>query len=144
LSKIFIPLFLCLSIVSGVTKSNWTDTHKYTLKKDEVATVGFSPTKSKEADEEIFLFRWTTIVGDRVTVLVNHKGHPHQYILYKKRSLDRVKFYLLPHGNNRLEQRSYLLLVLSDINQGKFEVDFDIFIKDDKNRVLVEFKTEVK
>ncbi len=38
-----------------------------------------------------------------------------------------------------MEDRSYLLLVLSDINQGNKEVDFDIFIKDNKNRILVEF-----
>jgi hypothetical protein len=138
MSRVFISLFLFLSIANSAEKSNWTHTYKYTLKKDEIATIEFNAKKSKK-DKSSFFFRWTTLVEDRVTVLVNHKGYPHQYILYKKRSLDRVKFYLLPDGSSRLKDRSYLLLVLSDINQGKREVDFDILIKDSKNRVLVEF-----
>ena len=139
MSKVLISLFLFFSIASGADSSNWTHTHRYTLKKDEVANIGFSTTESKGADVNSFFFRWTTIVGDRVTVLLNHKGYPHQYILYKKRTLDSVKFYLLPDGSSRLADRSYLLLVLSDVNQGNREVDFDIFIKDNKNRILVEF-----
>ena len=139
MSKILVSFFLLLSLVHGEEKSNWTHTHRYSLKKDEIANIGFSTTESKGANSDSFFFRWTSIVGDRVTILLNHKGYPHQYILYKKRSLDRVKFYLLPDGSNRMVDRSYLLLVLSDINQGKKVVDFDIFIKDNKNRVLVEF-----
>jgi hypothetical protein len=139
MNKILILFFLSFTILFGANKSNWTHTHSYTLKKDEVANVGFSTIESKGADKDSLFFRWTSIVKDRVTILLNSKGYPHQYILYKKRSLDRIKFYLLPDGSNRMEDRSYLLLVLSDINQGKNEVSFDIFIKDDKNRIVVEF-----
>ena len=139
MSKIFISLFLFVSIVSGAEKSNWTHTHKYTLKKDEIASIGISTTESKGLDKSSLFFRWTTIVGDRVTVLLNHKGYPYQYILYKKRSLDRVKLYLLPDGNSQMIDRSYLLLVLADIKQANREVSFDILIEDNKNRILVEF-----
>jgi len=139
MSKVLISFFVLLSVLYGANKSNWTHIYRYTLKKDEVANIGTSTTESKGSDKSSLFFRWTTIVGDRVTVLLNHKGYPHQYILYKKRSLDRVKLYLLPDGGNRMEDRTYLLLVLADINQDKRVVDFDIFIKDDRNRVLVEF-----
>jgi hypothetical protein len=139
MSKLLISLFLFISIVNGAEKSNWTHTHKYTLKKDEIANIGTSTTESKGLDKSSLFFRWTTIVGDRVTILLNHKGYPHQYILYKKRSLDRVKLYLLPNGSNQMIDRSYLLLVLADINQGNQEVSFDILIEDNKNRILVEF-----
>ena len=139
MSKVFISLFLFVSILIGAEKSNWTHAHKYTLKKDEIASIEISTTESKGLDKSSLFFRWTTIVGDRVTVLLNHKGYPHQYILYKKRSLDRVKLYLLPDGSNKMLDRSYLLLVLADINQGNKEVNFDIFIKDNRNRILVEF-----
>ena len=139
MNKVFILLFLFVSIVSSAEKSNWTHTHKYTLKKDEIANIGTSTTESKGLDKSSLFFRWTTIVGDRVTVLLNHKGYPHQYILYKKRSLDRVKLYLLPHGSSKMVDRSYLLIVLSDINQDNKEVSFDIFIEDNRNRILVEF-----
>ena len=139
MNKVFVLLFLLFSVSFGASKLNWAHTYKYTLKKDEIANIGFSTTESKGEQTNSLFFRWTTIVGNRVTILLNHKGYPHQYILYKKRSLDRVKFFLLPDGSNRMEDRSYLLLVLSDINQDNNEVDFDIFIKDDKNRILVEF-----
>lgn len=125
--------------MNGAQKSNWTHTHNYTLKKDEIANIGISTTESKGLDTSSLFFRWTTIVGDRVTILLNHKGYPHQYILYKKRSLDRIKLYLLPDGSNRMEDRTYLLLVLTDINQGNKEASFDILIEDNKNRILVEF-----
>ncbi len=139
MSKILISLFLLLSISSGAEKSNWTHTYKYTLKKDKIANIRFSTTESKAEDKDSIIFRWTSIVGDRVTVLLNDKGYPHQYILYKKRSLNKVKFSLLPDGSSQMLDKTYLLLILADINQEKQEVSFDIFIKDDKNRILVEF-----
>lgn len=89
-------------------------------------------------------FRWTLIVKDRVTILVNNQGHPHQYILYKKRSLDSVRLSLLPDGEDRIVDNAYMLLVLSDINQRNNEVDFDIFIKDQKKRILVDFEQPKK
>jgi len=139
MSRIAISIILIFSFLNAEIKSNWSYSHRYTLKKDEIANIGYSTTESKGKDKQSFFFRWTSIVGDRVTVLLNHKGHPHQYILYKRRSLNRVKFDLLPDGNNKIVDRSYFIIALSDINQGNAEVDFDIFIKDNKNRILVEF-----
>ncbi len=137
MNKVIVSLAILLSLLSGAEKSNWTHTYKYTLKKDELAKISFSNVKSK--DKYSFFFRWTTIVSDRVTVLLNYKGYPHQYILYKKRSLDRVKFFVLSDGKNRLDDKSYIIVALDEINQEKKIVSFDIFIKDDKNRILVEF-----
>jgi len=142
MSKILISLFLIFSVLNGAEKSNWTHTHVYSLKKDKTATIGFATSESKGADKSSLFFRWTTIVGDRVTVLLNQNGYPHQYILYKKRGLDRVKFSILPDGSSRIDEISYLLLVLSNINKAKQEVDFDIFIKDDKNRIMINFNKE--
>ncbi len=139
MSKILISFFILLSVIYGAKKSNWAHTHHYILKKDEVTNIGISTTESKGLDKSSLFFRWTSIVGDRVTILLNHKGYPHQYILYKKRSLDRVKLNLLLDGSSRLEDRTYLLLVLTDINQDSQEVSFDILVSDNKNRVLVEF-----
>ena len=139
MSKLLISLFLLLSFLEAAKKSNWTHEYTYSLKKDEIANVGISTAISKGEDKSTLFFRWTSIVGDRVTVLLNHKGYPYQYILYKKRSLDRVKIYLLPHGRDKMNERSYLFLVLSNISQDEKMADFDIFIKDDKKRILVEF-----
>lgn len=139
MNKIVILLFLSFSFLNAQANFTWTHSHRYTLKKDEIASIGYSTTESKGEDKQALVFRWTSVIGDRVTILVNHVGYPHQYVLYKKRSLKSVKLNLLPHGKNPLEERSYIFLSLSDINQDNGTVDFDIFIKDDKNRILVEF-----
>ena len=139
MNKIVISILLIVSFLNAEEKSNWTHSHRYTLKKDELASVDYSTIKSKGEDKRTFFFKWTSVVGDRVTVLLNHRGYPHQYILYKRRSLGSIKLDLLPHGSNELVERSYFILSLSDINQGNGEVDFDIFIKDNKKSLLVEF-----
>lgn len=118
---------------------NWSHQHRYTLKKDEIANIKISTSVSKGEDKRYLTFSWTLQVADRITVLVHHLGYPHQYVLYKRRGLNSVRFVLLPNGSNQIEDNSFLLLTLSDINQGKAEVDFDIFIQDEKNRILVEF-----
>jgi len=139
MNKILISIILVFSFLNAKNESSWTYSHRYSLEKDEIANIGYSTTASKGEDKSKLFFRWTSIVGDRVTVLVNHKGYPHQYVLYKKRSLDSIKLYFLPNGSNQIEERSYLLLSLSDINQDNGEVNFDIFVKDNKNRILVKF-----
>lgn len=139
MSRVFISIILIFSFLHAKKASNWTYSHRYSLKKDQIANIGYGPTAAKGKDNQKLFFRWTSLINDRVTVLVNHKGYPHQYVLQNKRSLDSIKLYLLSNGGNEIEQRSYLLISLSDINQGKRVVNFDIFVKDDKKRVLVEF-----
>ena len=135
MKKILIVYLIFSSILLG-----WTHSHRYTLKKDELAKVVISTTKSKGEVKYDLFFRWTLVVKDRVTILLNYKNHPYQYVLYKKRGLDRIKIVLLRDGSNKLLDKTYLFLVLSDINQGKKEVDFDIFIQDEMSRIFVDFK----
>lgn len=134
-------LFLLFVAVVNIYSANlqWDHQHRYTLKKDEIANISISTTESKGESVTEFYLRWTLIVQDRVTTLVKYKNHPYQMVLYKKRSLDSATFPLLPTGSNEMNDLTYLMLVLSDINQGKEEVIFDIFIKDKKKRVLVDF-----
>ncbi|MBL0687761.1 MAG: hypothetical protein JJV95_06690 [Sulfurospirillum sp.] len=139
MSRFLLIFLLLFGSLFGIEKSNWTHTHRYTLKKDEIIDIKFHEIKPEEMSSSTLFFSWTTIVEDRVTILLNHKGYPHQYILYNKRSLDRVKFNILPDRGNRIEDKTYLVLVLSNIDGNKQEVEFDIFIKDNKNRILVEF-----
>lgn len=140
--KIFFLLFtfFVLAQAAEQKKSMWTHQYRYTLKKDQNAHVVVSTSASKGEDVRDFYFRWTLMVGDRVTTLVNYKGYPKQFVLYKKSGLNRARFELLSDGPSMLSDKSYLLLVLSDIDQSKNEVDFDIFIYDEKKRTLVEFK----
>jgi hypothetical protein len=140
MNKIFFLFFFC--ITWALSANTWDHQFHYKLKKDELANIVLYKTKanSKELKKSEFIFRWTLVVKDRVTILVNNQGYPHQYILYEKRSLKSVRLPLMPDGSNRLTDNAYILLVLSDINQRDNEVNFDIFIKDQKKRILVDFK----
>lgn len=139
--KKLITLFFFATCSLFAADKIWDYQHRYILKKDELANITISTTQSKGLDKSQFFFRWTLIVGERVTTLVNNQTYPHQYILYKKRSLDRVVFPLLPDGADSMNEKTYLLLVLSNIDYSKNEVEFDIFIKDEKKRILVDFNT---
>lgn len=139
MSKIFISLIFFVSIVNGASVFNWTFSHKYTLKKDEIATIVISTTESKGKDKDKLFFRWTLIVEDRVTVLMNQFSYPHQYVLYDKRSLDTLKVSLLPDDGNRFDSQTYMFLVLNKIDHKKQEVDFDVFVKDKESRILIDF-----
>jgi hypothetical protein len=140
MNKIFFLFLFFASCLFGA--NTWDHQFHYKLKKDELANIVLYKTKanSKELKKSEFIFRWTLVVKDRVTVLVNNQGYPHQYILYKKHSLKSIRLPLIPDGSNRLTDNAYILLVLSDINRRNNEVNFDIFIKDQKKRILVDFK----
>lgn len=140
MSKFLFFLIFIFSSLFSAEKSNWTHQHSYKLKKDELVNMTIGTQISKGEDKNQLTFRWTLLVGDRVTVLVNHKGYPTQHILYNKRSLDKIKFDILADGANRLEDRSYLFIVLSKIDKAKKEIDFDVFVKDDKKRILISFE----
>lgn len=133
----FLIIFLFSSI--NAAPMEWTHSHRFVLDKDELGIVLTNEMAAKWKEKKKFIFRWTQIVKNRVTVLVNNDGHPHQYILYKKRSLDRVKFNLLSDGSSRMADVTYMIFVLSDIDHGKNKVSFDIFIEDKKNRIFVDF-----
>lgn len=138
MSKIVLFLIFITSLYSAPV-SMWSQQESFKLKKDEIANISIATTASKGEDKTSFFFRWTLVVGDRVTVLSNNNGYPKQHILYNKRSLDSVTFNIMPDGSNRLQDRNYLLLVLSEISPNKDEVSFNVFIKDDKKRILVDF-----
>jgi hypothetical protein len=132
--------FVLVYLMFALNLQAWDFSYRYSLKKDEIAHVVVGTSESKGQKSFDLFFRWTLNVKDRVTVLFNFKGHPYQYILYKKRSLDRVKINLLNDGIDRFADKTYLYLVLSDINQEKKVVDFDIFISDKNKRILVKFE----
>lgn len=138
MAKFFFFLMFLTSLYSA-EKSLWSQQGSFKLKKDEVANISVGVAVSEDTNQSSFSFRWTLVVNDRVTMLVNNNGYPTQHILYDKRSLDSLQFPLIVDGANRVEERSYLLLVLSQISEKKDEVDFNIFIKDDKQRILVSF-----
>ncbi len=118
----------------------WAHSYRYSLKKDELARVDITSTNSGKSVKYELFFRWTLVVKDRVTLLLNYKGHPYQYVLYKKRSLDTIRVELLNDGQNKLKDKTFLILVLDKIDKKEGEVSFNLFIKDKNSRILVDFK----
>ncbi|MBE0490939.1 MAG: hypothetical protein IBX44_01665 [Sulfurospirillum sp.] len=140
LIRIIIFVFLTVSFLFSAEKF-WDHQHRYILKKDELANLNIATSASKGLDKIQFFFRWTLFVNDRVTVLVNNQGYPKQFVLYKKRSLDSAQFKLMENGSLEITDQSLLLLVLQEIDASKNEVSFDVFIKDPKKRIMVDFET---
>lgn len=131
--------FIFVSALFGAQPTVWSQQESFKLKKDELADISIRSRASKGADAYNFTFKWTLVVGDRVTVLLSDRGHPRQLILYKKRNLDSASFDLYKDGASKFGERSYMLLVLSDVSEKKDIIDFNVYIKDDKKRVLVDF-----
>lgn len=125
--------------------------HQFILKKDEIGNVFINrkevtkkPTKDNPNNEYLLKFRWTLYTNKLLTVLVNYRGHPTQYIMKKTYPLESVIIPLLPDGEDVINSRVYLKMVFNDFNQSSKEAIFDIFIEDTNQRIEVEFKPKKK
>ncbi|WP_263832979.1 hypothetical protein [Sulfurospirillum oryzae] len=125
--------------------------HQFILKKDEPGLVFINhkevtkkPTAENPNNEYLLKLRWTLFTNNMLTLLVNYRGYPTQYILEKKYPLQRVMIPLLPDGENKMNSRTYLFIVFNDFDQRNKEAILDIFIEDNLQRVEVEFKPKKK
>lgn len=135
-------LFLCFTL-EAKDEPNWAYQYHFELKKDEWAKVYVVP--SDNADDEgnverdTYWFRWTLFDGRRITVQSNYRKFPKQHTFSKKRGMDTVREVIMADPIDRMTGRVELLLVFTDFDQRKKHGNFDIFVKDVKKRVLVEF-----
>ena len=75
-----------------------------------------------------------------LTLLVNYRGYPTQYVLEKKYPLESVVIPLLPDGQNKMISQTYARIVFNDFDQRNKEAILDIFIEDDLGRIEVEYR----
>lgn len=125
--------------------------HQFILKKDEPGLVLINrkeitkkPTPDNPNNEYLLKLRWTLFTNNMLTLLVNYRGYPTQYVLEKKAPLESIIVPLLPDGNNKMVSRTYAKIVFSDFNQTNKEAILDIFIEDNLQRIEVEFKPKKK
>ncbi|ARU48931.1 hypothetical protein Sdiek1_1772 [Sulfurospirillum diekertiae] len=130
---------------------NYEYTHQFILKKDEIGLVLINhkevtkkPTADNPNNEYILRLRWTLYTNNMLTVLVNYRGYPMQYIMQKKHPLETVVIPLLPDGDNKMLAQTYLKIVFNDFDQRNKEAILDIFIEDNLQRIEVEFKPKKK
>ena len=139
-----------------ITPCMWADIqyeyeHEFVLKKDEVGMVLINrkevtkkPTADNPNNEYLLKFRWTLFTNNMLTLLVNYRGYPTQYILEKKYPLQRVNIPLLPDGENKMEAQTYAKIVFADFNQTSKHAVINVLIDDDQQRIQVEFKPKKK
>jgi hypothetical protein len=140
MSKIFVLCFLLLFDFANAKKQKiWDFQYAFNLKKDKIATVLVSKnTKDKKGDYAL-KFRWTLYANQNLILLANYMGYPHQYILRKKRLQDRVQIQLLTNGGG-YNSMAYALIVFSDFDKNKKIATMNVYIKDAKKRLTVNFK----
>lgn len=121
--------------------------HQFILKKDEPGLmlinrkeVTKKPTADNPNNEYLLRLRWTLFTNNMLTLLVNYRGYPTQYVLEKHNPLKNVVIPLLPDGTNRIASKTYVKIVFSDFNQSNHEAILDIFIADIQDRIEVEFR----
>ena len=100
--------FLCCLLFSFQTlfaEIEYEYEHKFILKKDELGFVLINrkevtkkPTAENPNNEYLLKLRWTLFTNNMLTLLVNYRGYPTQYVLEKKYPLESVVIPLLPDG----------------------------------------------
>lgn len=125
--------------------------HKFVLKKDEVGLVLINhkevtkkPTADNPNNEYLLKLRWTLFTNNMLTLLVNYRGYPTQYILEQKYPLESIVIPLLPDGENKILSKTYARIVFTEFDKRNKEAILDIFIEDNQQRLEVEFKPKKK
>lgn len=125
--------------------------HKFVLKKDEVGLVLINhkevtkkPTADNPNNEYLLKLRWTLFANNMLTLLVNYRGYPTQYVLEQKYPLESIVIPLLPDGENKILSKTYARIVFTEFDKRNKEAILDIFIEDNQQRLEVEFKPKKK
>ncbi|WNY99042.1 hypothetical protein SUSP_001460 [Sulfurospirillum sp. 'SP'] len=125
--------------------------HKFVLKKDEVGLVLINhkevtkkPTADNPNNEYLLKLCWTLFTNNMLTLLVNYRGYPTQYVLEQKYPLESIVIPLLPDGENKILSKTYARIVFTEFDKRNKEAILDIFIEDNQQRLEVEFKPKKK
>ncbi len=152
MSKVCVVLSVFLSTFSlFAAPIEYEYQHQFVLKKDEVGLVLINrkevtkkPTAENPNNEYLLKLRWTLFTNNMLTLLVNYRGYPTQYVLEKKYPLKSIVIPLLPDGENKMVVQTYARIVFADFDQRNREGILDIFIEDNAQRIEVEFRPKKK
>ena len=138
----FLILFLLCDISFAKERSIWNFQYSFNLKKDKIATVFINKSDKDKQGNSLYVlkFRWTLYANKNLILLSNYMGYPHQYVLKKTHSMDRVRIKLLADGND-YNGKIYALIVFSDFNKNKNSAILDVYIKDETKKIRVDFVT---
>ncbi|MDY0264410.1 MAG: hypothetical protein RBR12_04425 [Sulfurospirillum cavolei] len=147
MSKIVFLFGVVALLISIADAEIYKYEHRFILKKDEQGLVFINhkevtkkPTADNPNNEYLLRLRWTLFTNDMLTLLVNYRGYPTQYILEKKYPLQNIVVPLLPVGVNPITSQTYARIQFYDFNQTGKTAYIDVSIADEANRIEVEFK----
>lgn len=112
-------------------------TYKFTLKKDEKASVEIKEI-GYENKVQNFDFYWTLFDNTNIIVHSKFRQYPRQFVMSLRRNLDWETQTLIPDYTNPNIDRARLILEFSQYNKG--EAIFNVYIEDKDSRLSVEFK----
>ncbi len=142
MNRFFFLFFILFSLFSHASNQKmWDFQYSFNLKKDKIATVFVDKqaNSKKNAKRYILKFRWTLYANKNLILLSNYMGYPNQYVLKRIRPLDEVSIKLLPEGSD-YSAAPYALIVFSAFDEKKRVATLDVYVKDSKKRLQIEFK----
>lgn len=143
MNKIFFLLFfLASTLLYAKGQQTWEYQHRFLLKKDQIAQIHFNSVAlaNKQKNSSFLLkFGWVLFENENLTLLLNYKGYPHQYLLKSGKPIDGVKIDLLSNSNG-LRGRVYALIDIADFDQQKQLARIDVYIRDDTKKVRIKFQ----
>lgn len=128
-------VFFCLLSVKA-SPPNFAYTYKFTLKKDEKASVAIEEL-GYEKQKENFDFYWTLFDNTNIIVHSKFRKYPRQFVMSVRRNFDWVTQTLIPDYTNPSIDRAKLILEFTQYDKG--EAVFTVYIEDKDSRLAVEF-----
>ncbi|ARJ56023.1 hypothetical protein [Campylobacter cuniculorum] len=131
--RIFAFLFFVSTLFSSTPHFKYT--YKFTLKKDERASVQIKELGYE--DVQNFDFYWTLFDTNKIIVHSKFRKFPRQFVLSLRRNLNWATQTLIPDYTKPNVDRARLIFEFSDFKKG--EAVFTIYIEDEESRLEVKF-----
>lgn len=135
MKKIFI-IFSILLVCNLNAVPTFDYTYKFTLKKDERASVEIKELGYEDKVQN-FDFYWTLFDNTNMVVHSKFRKYPRQFVMSLRRNLDWVTQTLIPDYTNPHIDRARLILEFSGYKKG--EATFTVYIEDKESRFEVKF-----
>ncbi len=129
--KFIIILVFMLSVVNA---NEFIDIHKISLKKDEQTKI----LVKYGTREKIFKFRWTLYKNGGLVIHRSYNRNIAQNILYLRHKNQSFRLELKPRGAD-FYNVPYLLVKFKKFDYEKSEANFEVFLSDTKNQIMLEY-----
>lgn len=128
-----ILLLFCI-FLSQSYANDFRDIHKIFLKKDEQTKI----LVKYDLKEKLFKFRWTLYKNGGLVIHRSYDKVVAQNILYLRHKNQSFRVELKPRGAD-FYNVPYILVKFKKFNYEKDEAEFELFLSDERNQLLLEY-----